>query len=71
MAWMKLAHALAWFNTRVILVLIFYSLITPIGLIMRLFGLDSLDKKIEKDNKSYWKEKSKRESNQLNYERQF
>jgi hypothetical protein len=40
--WMALGHALGWLNTRIILGLLFYSMITPMGLIMRLFGKDPL-----------------------------
>ena len=36
--WMTIAGAIGWFNTRVILGLCFYLLITPIGFTLRLFG---------------------------------
>ncbi|MGZ8867559.1 MAG: SxtJ family membrane protein [Thermoanaerobaculia bacterium] len=35
--WMRLAEALGWLNTRILLILIFYLVVTPIGLVMRLF----------------------------------
>jgi len=38
--WMKLAEVLAWINTRVLLGVVFYLVVTPIGLIMRLLGRD-------------------------------
>ncbi|MDD5136441.1 MAG: SxtJ family membrane protein [Candidatus Omnitrophica bacterium] len=50
----KIAHAIGWFNTRAILILIYYMLITPIALIMRIFREDPLDRKIEKNAASYW-----------------
>ena len=40
--WMKLALALGWFNTRLILGLFFYLCLTPIGGAMRLAGRDPL-----------------------------
>jgi len=40
--WMVLGHALGWLNTRIILGLLFYGMITPMGLVMRLFGKDPL-----------------------------
>ncbi|MGE3318996.1 MAG: SxtJ family membrane protein [Candidatus Berkiella sp.] len=40
--WMKLGHILGWVNTRIILGVIFFALITPIGLIRRLLGNDPL-----------------------------
>jgi len=69
--WMKFAFVLSWINTRLILLIIFYLIFTPIGLAMRLFGVDLLDRKIERNKKSYWKEKEKHKFDRLNYERQF
>jgi hypothetical protein len=45
--WMKFAFALSWINTRIILLIIFYLIFSPVGLAMRLFRVDSLDRKIE------------------------
>ncbi len=41
-AWMAFGHVLGWINTRVILGLVFFVVVTPIGLIMRLLGKDPL-----------------------------
>jgi len=65
--WMKFAAVLAWINTRLILILMFYLVFTPIGLIMRLFGSAQLGLRIEKDKRSYWVKNDKR----INYERQY
>ena len=40
--WMTLGKILGWLNTRLILSLIFFIIITPIGFLMRIFGYDSL-----------------------------
>ena len=40
--WMIVGEYLGWFNTRLILSLIFFLLITPMGFVMRLFGYDPL-----------------------------
>jgi len=69
--WMKLAFFLSWINTRLILFIIFYLVFTPMGLVIRLFGIDLLDRKIEKKRQSYWKKREKIPFSQLNYERQF
>lgn len=66
--WMRLAFVLSWFNTRLILIIFFYLIFTPIGLIMRLFGTDLLDRRIQKQTPTYWK---KKETAEVNYERQF
>lgn len=56
-AWMKLAYILGWINTRLILIIVFYLVFTPIGLIMRLFGKDPLERKINGKETSYWKKR--------------
>jgi len=67
----KLAFILEWSGTRLIMLVIFYLVMTPFGFMMRLFGKDCLDRKIEKDEKSYWKEKIKHPFSPHDYERQF
>lgn len=69
--WMRLALVLAWINTRLILFIIFYLIFTPMGLVMKLFRVDLLDRKIDKNKMSYWKQKEKKHLNPLDYERQF
>ena len=69
--WMRLAFILSWFNTRLILFIIFYFIFTPIGLVMKLFRVDLLDRKIDKNKNSYWHKMTKRTFNQLNYKKQF
>jgi hypothetical protein len=53
-AWMTLARALAWINTRIILFLLFYVVVTPVGMVMRLFGRDPLKLKLDRSCSSYW-----------------
>ncbi len=69
--WMRLAFILSWINTRLILIIVFYLIFTPISISIRLFGIDLLDRKIDKNRNSYWRRKESQASNSLNYERQF
>ncbi len=69
--WMRLAFILGWINTRLILFIIFYLIVTPIGVGLRLFGIGLLDRKIDKDKDSYWQKTIKKSFNRLNYEKQF
>jgi len=69
--WMRFAAVLSWINTRLILVILFYFVFTPMGLAMRVFGMDALDRKIDRSKDSYWKKKEKKDFNPLDYERQF
>ena len=69
--WMKLAFILGWFNTRLILCVIFYLIFFPVGLIMRLFRIDVLERKCDRSGGSYWKAKEKKSHSLADYERQF
>ena len=51
--WMALGHVLGWVNTRIILGLIFYGVVTPIGAIRRLLGKDPMGKEIRPEAASY------------------
>src|SRR4030042_2060623 len=69
--WMRFAFILGWINTRIILVLMFYLIFTPIGIFLRVFKKDLLDRKIEKNKESYWHKKEPVIFNPGIYERQF
>lgn len=69
--WMKLAHVLAYVNTRIIISLIFFLVISPIGLVMRLFRGDILHEKFQPNTSSYWTETQQPSSVTEHCERQF
>jgi Saxitoxin biosynthesis operon protein SxtJ len=43
--WMWVGQVLGWINTRILLGIVFYGLVTPIGLGMRLMGKDPMRKR--------------------------
>lgn len=51
--WMLLGEVLAWINTRIILGVVFYGVVTPIGLLMRLTGRDPMRRQFERTSESY------------------
>jgi len=53
-AWMSLAVVMGWVMTRLILTVLFYLVISPIGLLAKLFNKDFLSLKLEPEAKSYW-----------------
>lgn len=67
----KVAHYIGWFNTRLLLGIMFYLVFTPIGLLMRIFGRDLLDQKVDRDAESYWIHKEDKTFDQKDYQRQF
>jgi len=69
--WMSLAVILGWFMSRVILFILYYVIITPIGIFLKLIGKDFLKLKINKSSKSYWEKREKKIAEQIDYERQF
>jgi lysylphosphatidylglycerol synthetase-like protein (DUF2156 family) len=69
--WSKVAHVIGWFNTRLLLALIYYTMFTPIGLLSKLFRKDLLDCKWEPQATTYWIERETNQQSRQNYERQF
>lgn len=63
--WMAIAEKIGWFNTRVILLLLFYVVIFPIGFVMRLFGHDPMARKFDTALGSYRKEKEPQEKSHM------
>lgn len=51
--WLKIGHVLGWINTRIILGIMFFLLIFPIGLVLKLFGKDGMKRKMSDDVDSY------------------
>src|SRR5204863_7972460 len=51
--WMALGHALGWINSRTLLSLVFYLVLTPIGFAMRLSGRDSTRRGFDRKAQSY------------------
>jgi len=68
--WIKMAFLLGWVNTRIILIVLFYTLFTPIGLVMKLFRIDLLDMAIDRNRESYWRKKEEIDP-PADYRRQF
>ena len=52
-AWTALGNALGWINTRLILGLIFFGVVTPTGLVLRLAGRDPMRRAFDPDAVTY------------------
>ena len=52
--WARLALALGRLNNRLVLGIVVFGLITPVGLIMRLMGRDPMNRRSEKDLDTYF-----------------
>ena len=67
LAWIKLGEILGRFIAPVVMAVIYFLIVTPIGLFMRIIGKDLLNIKFSQ-NSSYW---IKREKNLGSMKRQF
>lgn len=68
--WMALGLILGQIVSRVLLMGVYYALVTPLGLAMRLAGKDFLDRKLG-DRHSYWHETDLASHDPRNSERTF
>ena len=69
--WMILAIILGWIMTRVILSLLFYIVITPIGFFSRLSGNRFLDLEWDKSKVTYWNYRTARQRKNEDLEKQY
>jgi len=52
--WMKIGQILAFINTKILLFLVFFFIITPLSFFMKIFQKNSLYQKYPKNKKTYW-----------------
>ena len=68
--WMKLIYPVGWIISHLVLLIFYYLVLTPIGLIMRAFGRDLMRRRFEGDASTYWVEHHL-DSDPARYFRQF
>ena len=56
--WFRLGMFLGAVFTPIVMALVYFTTVVPIGLIMRLMGKDLLRQKLDKSTKSYWIERN-------------
>ena len=66
--WMWLGHVLGWINTRILLGAVFYGLITPIGIIFRLMGKDTMRQAFSEKSETYRVSRQPRARSHMNYQ---
>ncbi|MFO8070338.1 MAG: SxtJ family membrane protein [Polyangia bacterium] len=69
--WMLLALALGFVVSRILLSVLFYLVLTPMGLIGRLLGKRFLDERIDRRAESYWRVRDAEGDRRERLERQF
>ncbi len=69
-AWMKLAGALGYINSRIILSVMYYGVLTPLGFILRMTGRDPLRRRAAAQP-SYWIPRPRTRQDRNQFERLF
>lgn len=69
-AWMKFAAVLGHVNSRVLLTLVYYLVVTPYGVVTRLVGRDPLGRRGAR-GESYWVERKATRQSREQFERLF
>ena len=64
--WVKFGAFIGNVNAKIIMSIIFYAVITPIGVIIRLFGYDPLSRKIDKSAVTYFEDREVSHSSMKN-----
>jgi hypothetical protein len=70
-AWFKFGMLLGAIIAPLVMMIIFFLVVTPIGLLMRLFGKDSLRLKRSGNENSYWIKRVRDENNPSSMKNQF
>jgi hypothetical protein len=69
--WMVLGLCMGLVVTGVLMTVLFYLVVTPLGLLMRLRGRDPLKRSFDRDAESYWIPREADTADKTQYERQF
>lgn len=69
--WMMLALAMGFVMSRVILTLLYYLILTPIGLFAKIVGKKFMPLGFDKNALTYWEKREHTVKQQIDYERQF
>ena len=69
--WMGFAIVLGFIMSRVILTIFFYTILTPISLLAKLFRKKFMVLKYDKSAETYWEKRSIIHKKPIDYERQF
>jgi hypothetical protein len=69
--WMRFAMVLGEVNSRIILTVLFYVVIAPVGFVLRTFVRDPLDRSLAGNEPSHWIKREGGAVDRARYEQQF
>lgn len=59
LVWMGVSTVMGWIVNRVLLVTVFFGIITPISIVLRLLNRDPLRREMDRNARSYWQDAEK------------
>ena len=68
--WMALAEVLSFISTRIILGVVYFLVLTPIGFFKRLSGWDPLNRRAQ-PGETYWRPYSERQRDRQHFEKMY
>lgn len=66
--WMRLGHVLGWINTRLILMIAFYAMFAPVGLVRRWLGRDPMRLRREPEAETYRQSRRPRPASHMRHQ---
>lgn len=69
--WIGLSLVLGFVMSRIILTILFYLVVTPIGLLAKIVGKKFMPLGFDKSAETYWEKREKTAKEKIDYERQF
>lgn len=69
--WIAIAVVLNWIVTHIVLTVAFFLTVVPIGILMRIFGNDPLDRSLSDSATSYWQDAENQADDPERYTKQF
>jgi hypothetical protein len=67
-AWMAVGRLLGWINSRIILSVFFFAILTPIGLLFRLLGKDPMRRRYDPEAVSYRQARAPRPASHMRHQ---
>ncbi len=69
---LRIAGYMGWFNTRLILAVVYYLIFTPVAIVYKLVGKDPLHRSFDGDAATYWQKKEAVERDEkTHFEKQY
>jgi hypothetical protein len=70
LAWTRATYPIGWAVSRLVMAVVFFLVVTPVGVLVRRFGRDPLERRFDGGATSYWVEREG-EAEPSRYFRQF